>query len=223
MIEVNVQKLQYPYCQKILPLVYDDSLSYYEALCSFVSKMNEVIETINNITVDILNDAKKYTDEAIAEQQAIVNEKIAEVTQLVIDTTDTFNMLLNDLQQQYDTFTNLIDSQIQLFDSRIDSFAEEIANDIIGVNARTDLAIQQNNEYIFDIIENSLTTELKVVNFFTGEKISIQDMFNYLANLHVDDGLTYDEFALVGKDYNYLASLNITYTDLVMHGKSLYV
>lgn len=36
------------WCQKVLPAVYDDSLSYYELLCKVVSKLNEVIENINN-------------------------------------------------------------------------------------------------------------------------------------------------------------------------------
>lgn len=32
---------------KVLPLVYDDSLSYYEVLCKVVNKLNEVIDIIN--------------------------------------------------------------------------------------------------------------------------------------------------------------------------------
>ena len=32
------------WCYKVLPLVYDDSLSYYELLCKVVSKLNELIE-----------------------------------------------------------------------------------------------------------------------------------------------------------------------------------
>lgn len=36
-----------PHCPKILPTVYDDSLSYYEAICKLTHKMNELIEWIN--------------------------------------------------------------------------------------------------------------------------------------------------------------------------------
>ena len=32
------------WCQKVLPLVYDDSLSYYEVLCKFVEYINNLIE-----------------------------------------------------------------------------------------------------------------------------------------------------------------------------------
>ena len=31
------------WCQKVLPVEFDDSLSYYEQLCKVVDKLNEVI------------------------------------------------------------------------------------------------------------------------------------------------------------------------------------
>lgn len=37
------------YCYKILPLVYEDSLSYYEVLCKMKSALNDVIENVNNL------------------------------------------------------------------------------------------------------------------------------------------------------------------------------
>lgn len=41
-------------CQKVLPLVYDDSLSYYEVLCKLKDKLNEVIGFINDSVVDLI-------------------------------------------------------------------------------------------------------------------------------------------------------------------------
>ena len=38
------------WCQKILPAVYDDSLSYYELLCKVIDKLNEMIEVDNEQT-----------------------------------------------------------------------------------------------------------------------------------------------------------------------------
>ena len=37
------------WCQKVLPTVYDDSLSYYEALCKIGRNVNDLAEAINNI------------------------------------------------------------------------------------------------------------------------------------------------------------------------------
>lgn len=37
------------WCQKVLPLVYDDSLSYYELLCKVVNYLNHIIDDVNKI------------------------------------------------------------------------------------------------------------------------------------------------------------------------------
>lgn len=41
------------YCQKVLPAVYDDSLSYYELLCKVVEVLNQIIESDTDYTGDI--------------------------------------------------------------------------------------------------------------------------------------------------------------------------
>ena len=41
------------WCQKVLPLVYDDSLSYYEVLCKVVKYLNNMITDVNVIINDV--------------------------------------------------------------------------------------------------------------------------------------------------------------------------
>lgn len=41
------------WCQKVLPLVYDDSLSYYEVLCKIVKYINELIDSDKEIVGEI--------------------------------------------------------------------------------------------------------------------------------------------------------------------------
>lgn len=41
------------WCQKVLPLVYDDSLSYYEVLCKIVTYLNNVIECTKGVIEDV--------------------------------------------------------------------------------------------------------------------------------------------------------------------------
>ena len=64
------------WCNKILPLVYDDSLSYYETLCKIAEKLNEVINDINEIPQYI--------------RDLVSDEKLKEIMQT----------LLNNLQEQ---------------------------------------------------------------------------------------------------------------------------
>ena len=40
------------WCQKVLPLVYDDSLSYYEVLCKVRDYLNHIIDDNKMITED---------------------------------------------------------------------------------------------------------------------------------------------------------------------------
>lgn len=54
----------WPFCQKILPLVYDNSLSYYECLCKTLAKLNEVIHMTNSIPEYI---QKLVSDEKLKE------------------------------------------------------------------------------------------------------------------------------------------------------------
>lgn len=41
------------WCQKVLPLVYDDSLSYYELLCKVVNYINGLIDSGKEISEDV--------------------------------------------------------------------------------------------------------------------------------------------------------------------------
>lgn len=41
------------WCQKVLPLVYDNSLSYYEVLCKVVDYINELINSDKTIVLNV--------------------------------------------------------------------------------------------------------------------------------------------------------------------------
>lgn len=56
----NISPLSGFYCQKVLPLTYDNSLSYYEQLCKTTHKINEVIQLING---DITKSLQEYIDQ----------------------------------------------------------------------------------------------------------------------------------------------------------------
>lgn len=55
MSNFNITSLRF-WCQKVLPLVYDDSLSYYELLCKVTNKINELIENNNELPDYIKNE-----------------------------------------------------------------------------------------------------------------------------------------------------------------------
>lgn len=63
---INLNPLPMFYCQKVLPAVFDDSLSYYEQLCKLRAKINEVI--------DVVGDAATIT--ALKEAIALINDEL---------------------------------------------------------------------------------------------------------------------------------------------------
>ena len=52
------------WCQKILPAVYDDSLSYYEVLCKLVAQLNNIGDTTNQL-IDAFNELSNYVNNYI--------------------------------------------------------------------------------------------------------------------------------------------------------------
>lgn len=50
------------WCQKVLPLVYDDSLSYYELLCKVIDYLNKTMEDVETLHGDVTNLHKAYVE-----------------------------------------------------------------------------------------------------------------------------------------------------------------
>ncbi len=77
----RVKKFRF-WCQKVIPLVYDDSLSYYEVLCKCVDYINNLIETDNEIFAtidDMQNDIKilqEWVDNFDSEAEKTIRELI---------------------------------------------------------------------------------------------------------------------------------------------------
>ena len=87
------------------------------------------------------------------------------------------------------------------------------------INATIDVKIENNNEYILSHLEDELA-KIKVINYFTGEKVTVQAMFNYLSELHLENPITYTELAAAEITYTDFAALNMTYTELAVKGNS---
>lgn len=77
----NITPFRY-WCHKVLPLVYDDSLSYYELLCKVVAKLNEVIE-LTDETKKIVDELKNYVDNYFGspEFEQLINDKLDQMAQ----------------------------------------------------------------------------------------------------------------------------------------------
>lgn len=180
-----------------------------------LKKMQELQAQMDELIQKAIDEAKEYAKEYIDEQMADIEEQFNDLQRAV-----------SDLNMQYHTdfnaLTNTVNNFITNMTNQMNSLRQYVDDSLTAEDLKMNLLIQQNNEYLLREMESYLN-QIKVINFFTGEKVTIQDMFNYLAGLHLNDSIDYDTMALRAKTYSQLALLNITYTNLAMHGNTLYV
>lgn len=81
------------WCQKVLPLVYDDSLSYYEVLCKVVDYLNHMMDDVNVVVNDYselkkeLEVVRNWIDNFSSEYlEKLIAEKIA--TMIFVEISD---------------------------------------------------------------------------------------------------------------------------------------
>lgn len=183
----------------VIPTAYDDSLSYYEQICAVLKLVLETLEQYQST----LEEAKQYTDSKIEELDIALK---------------TF---INNSIKNIITLINAVESKLNEHISDNEKSFNEIADEFNKVYFSIQNSIENNNEYLLEEISKNLSGQLLVTNFFTGQRVTIQNMLDYLANLHVENGITYA--VLVERNYTYteLTALNISYTQMVINGNTL--
>lgn len=187
-----------------------------------ISQLQEVSINLDTLEERVkkaaIDASKEYVDTRLGE----VFAEFQRLEKRVEDLQIYFDLQVATLNQQYTQFVRQTQAQIDLMTQRIDAFRDELHNAIIGVNARTDLAIQQNNEYLLGEISKGIIN-IKILNPFDGQYITIQEMFNILARFHITDGLTAGTMADRALTAQEFVNLNITAYNLLMSGNSLYI
>lgn len=92
------------WCQKVLPLVYDDSLSYYELLCKVVNYLNISMEDVETLHDDVTNLHSAYQ-----ELQSYVNNYFS-----TLDVQNEINNKLDEMSTN-GTLSNLLAPLVQGF------------------------------------------------------------------------------------------------------------
>lgn len=182
---------------------------YKTSLRELIDYVKQLKESVDAISEEILAEAEKYTDEQLQGYQEQLEAYKREVNASIVE-----------LEGEFDALKVSINASLSIFDNRLVDLQNQLTADINAVNERTDLAIEQNNDYLLSEMSRYLSNIL-VLNYFTGEYITIQAMFDYLAQLHATDGITVSDLAGREKTVNSLIALNMTMTQLAMNGKNI--
>lgn len=183
----------------VIPTAYDDSLSYYEQICAVLKLTLEALRQYQ----DSLAEAKAYTDEQIS----ILNSSLQDFVKALIDATNN-------------TIAGL-DNKINQNQAENNAKFQDIDNEFNKVYTQINTAIENNNKFLIEEISKNLGNQLLVTNFFTGQRVTAQNMFDYLANLHVENGINYTTLAERNYSYDELVALKITYSQMVINGNIL--
>lgn len=131
-----IDKLKY-WCHKILPLVYDDSLSYYETLCKTSAKLNEVIDSTNGLLA-AWNTYKNDIDKAFGEYTAGLDKKFADLTDKIdadfLRYKDTVNAEIQDEFAQQERRLKAQDDKISAQDTQITAISDNVNTFIAEYN-----------------------------------------------------------------------------------------
>ena len=209
-------------CHKILPLVYDESLSYYEVLCKVANKLNETIEATNTLedNVSYLNDKVNGWDSRIEAVENQIDTFEAEIIKLYGELEQNLNdkvdAKLADVDNQMIAITNRQYELEQYVRESIDSLTKQVQDMIQdAVNALNEQYAQREYDmkvYIQKELDNAISeipglAEVYVINPVQGKKtllqVALDDIFmntRYYA-------LTCDEFNELGYDINKLNTL----------------
>lgn len=117
-----IDKIRY-WCHKILPLVYDDSLSYYEFLCKMNAKLNEVIDSTNGLVeawekfqAELEKAWEDYKSALTAEWADYRAEMDLKYSTLV----GTVNTEINAMKTDISNFKTDISTQITTFEAKVE-------------------------------------------------------------------------------------------------------
>ena len=163
------------WAQKILPLTYDDSLSYYESLCKFADKVNELIDRMNLYEEEY----KDYVDEQVSFLKTYIDEQdnatktVLEIKMenLKNETERQMSELKLKLQQTLDDVNNKLaeysESLVRLYDFVV---SDQNRQDIYFKNLLEEFyhkiwsLIDQYTNIIYNPTNGQLTTVEQAVN-----------------------------------------------------------
>lgn len=119
-------------CKKVLPAVYDESLSYLEGLSKLTFKLNETINGVNqlNENVDALNDSVTELNARVEAVEGEIDGFETEVTervnQLEISLTEKIDNSVAEMETKVDEKLATVDTEIENIDTRVTELEEYV-------------------------------------------------------------------------------------------------
>lgn len=188
--------------QLVTPLVYDDSISLYEAMRKVVYKLNQVIDIVNPLGAGIEGTIEKYLEKYKAQWEQELQEYQTEVLQTIAQNNAAVNLRIDGLfsqQAQYE----------QNMTQKFNDLNAEIMLKVATISATIASTDEANRTWTLTQIQR--LKEDWTVNFppvidpTDGQLETVQTALNHIWDAWRDNALTadeYDNLQLTGNDYD---------------------
>ena len=219
MAYIDVVKLQRLFfrCHKILPLVYDESLSYYEVLCKVAASLNETIDAVNDLNdnvselnshVNVLqeeveqlaNEINRFEQDMNARFDELEASLIAKVDKAIDDKMAEVDNKMDAMQNEIDNFKAMLEQSLAQFEIHINQL---ISDEIALIDTKFDSLEDNLKAYIYSELQKILDSipEITTVTVYdptTGQLTDIQSVIYHLYDAVRVYAFSCDEFDALG-------------------------
>ena len=196
--------------QKVIPLAFDESLSYLEMLCAMLDKVNQTIDEVNRMSVIVDNIDINFTD--------------------LYDKINNLNSDINNINNQLENITSKVDTNtnnIVLLNNKIDNEINNLNNtlrQLIRDNFDTLKNYVDYQDFLLDEkINNIQIGAIDVYDPTTGILSPLQTVINNLYEIGNKDGLTATEFDALDLTASQFDNYEITAYEFDSQGKAILV
>lgn len=177
--------------QKVLPLTYDDSLSYLEVLSKVTEYLNTTIEELNRMgdAVEYLNDLGEGWDARLAAMETRLAEMNAEIEAQNANITSKFSEIDAKFDAQDAKIDDAISQLTALIQNEIEDAKRELTAIINEQLAAFSELLEINNKTLKQWVEDTLEEfkqsipsfeDVIVVDPTTGELTDLQTALNHI-------------------------------------------
>lgn len=139
--------------QRVLPCVFDESLSYVE-------KINKLEEEFNNL----INDYNKFGQNVVTEINTFEEETTNQINAFIEQVTNEINTFKSDITNQLNTFETTITNRQNAFETRILKLTQEFETAINNDIATFKQTITAQQEEFENRVNSDINTMQEVVN-----------------------------------------------------------
>ena len=145
---------------------------------------DEINNTFDNLQNDIITLQNMYTA-LLENNNAFKNEVRDSFTALSNDIINTISSLESSLNSKFINYTIETNDKFNKLSSSVNLTINAFNRQLVAMDRKLDETL------------NNLWMSLKMVNPFTGQEESVLSVIDYLASLHMADGITANEYDLL--------------------------